>query len=455
MKIKYPETWFNIKEKLETRIPIEKHYIEYAQYETWCAEEKYNDPEQRRNLLRILDSVGSIVFFDKPVLNELQVLNPEWITTGAYAILTAEIARQKKGHLTWNDLRTIFSTEKEIFSDKNIRIKYEEPQFKFILQLMLDYWLCQENPLVKHEFLIPVAFGEKPAKEYDMDGGRHYRLKFDSSFEMLIIHRFIAKNILNIVSNDYWNSGIYFKHASSATYALVDTNQYSQVIDCWIKGENIRGLWEVIRNDFREIFNMYHNFPVDEEVEYAVGERIVFLKYDEMLAALKNGVAVIPYDTKTGLKDIDVNQVLELFESLVKPHVNMDTEKIKVDVTVNPQFNNNPVININQNGSLPNNEQPAAKVYDLEAENKKIKKWKNKALVIGFFSAMITIGLILIWSNKWLLDTSIRKKLEHFQIVIWGVPFLTLIWNGFIGKILYDRLFDPAREKAYRESMRK
>ncbi|HEX6432119.1 MAG TPA: ADP-ribosylation factor-like protein, partial [Niastella sp.] len=68
LKIKYPEKWFNMKEKLETRIPVEEHYIEYAQYETWCKEEEYNEPEQRLNLLRILDSVGSIVFFDKPVL---------------------------------------------------------------------------------------------------------------------------------------------------------------------------------------------------------------------------------------------------------------------------------------------------------------------------------------------------------------------------------------------------
>jgi small GTP-binding protein len=459
LKIKYPEKWFFIKEKLEMLIPIEKHYIEYAQYETWCKEEEYNDPEQRLNLLRILDSVGSIVFFDKPVLNKLQVLNPEWITTGAYAILTSEITRQKKGHLTWDDLRTIFSTEKEIFSNKTIRIKYEEPQFNFILQLMLDYRLCQKNPLVEHEYLIPGAFGERPERDYNIDDGRHYRLKFQSPFEMLIIHRFIAKNILNIVSNDYWNSGIYFKHVSSTTYALVETNQYSQVIDCWIKGENIRGLWEVIRNDFREIFNMYHNFPVDEEVEYTAGERTVFFKYDEMLAALKNGVCVIPYDPKTGLKGINVNQVLELFESHIIYPINMDKEKIKVEVnpqiTINPQFTNNPVVTNTQNDSLPGKEQPAARAYDLEAENKKLKKWKNKALRTFAFSAAITISLILIWYNKWLLDTSTWIKLEHYEGIKWVGLILTLIWNVFIARSLYDRFYDPSKVKAYRENLRK
>lgn len=459
LRTKYPETWFNIKEKLETRIPIEKHYIEYSQYEAWCTEEQYNDPERRRNLLRILDSVGSIVFFDKPVLNQLQVLNPEWISTGAYAIITSEITRKKRGHLTWNDLHTIFSTEKEIFSNKNIRIKYEEPQFNFILQLMLDYRLCQKNPLTEHEYLIPSAFGEKPEKEYDVAGGRHYQLKFQSPFEMLIIHRFIAKNILNIISNDYWNSGIYFKHVSSNTYALVDTNQYSQVINCWIKGENIRGMWEVIRNDFREIFNMYHNFPVDEEVEYTAAGRIVFLKYEEMIGALNNGVTVIPYDTKTGLKDINVHYVLELFESPEQTQRNMGNEQIKVEVnpqiTINPQFTNNPAISINHTEPKQAKDEPKTPIYNWQAEDLMVKGWKNKALKTSIFSFIITTLLVVAWINKWILKANTWAQLENHDAIKWTGIILGLVWNGFIIKSLYDRFLDPSKEKAYRESLRK
>lgn len=459
LKTKYPKPWFNIKEKLETRIPIEKHYIEYAQYESLCAEESYNIPEQRRNLLRILDSVGAIVFFDKPVLNELQVLNPEWITTGAYAILTSEITNKKRGHLTWDDLCLIFSAEKEIFSDKKIRIRYEEPQFKFILQLMLDYWLCQENPLVKHEYLVPVAFGEKPDKGYDLTGGRHYRLKFQSPFEMLIIHRFIAKNILNIVSNDYWNSGIYFKHASSETFSLVETNQYSRVIDCWIKGENIAGMWEVIRNDFREIFNLYHNFQVDEEVEYTQGDKTVFFNYEEMLGACRNGIAIIQYDPKTGLKDIEVLKVLELFAASFNDWQIINKELIKVEVnpkiTVNPQFINNPVFNNNLASPEQKKEQHEAKVYALETENVKVKKWKNRSVISLVSSLVITIFLVVLWINKLMLDANGWNKLEDLGIIKWVGLALGLIWNGFIAKSIYDRFYDPSKEKAYRESLRK
>jgi internalin A len=458
LKIKYPKTWFNIKEKLETGIPIEKHYIEYAQYEIWCEEEQYNDPERRRNLLKILDSVGSIVFFDKPVLNELQVLNPEWISTGAYAIITSEKTKENKGHLSWNDLCEIFKSEKEIFSDKNIKISYKEKHFQFILELMLEYRLCQKDPFNEHQYLIPSAFGIKPKNEYSIDGGRHYRLKFQSSFEMLIIHRFIAKNILNIVSNDYWNSGIYFKHSGSNTFALVETNQYSKVIDCWIKGENIRGMWEVIRNDFREIFSMYYNFPVDEEVEYTSEGRTVFLKYNDMIKALGNGIQIIPYDTSTGLKNIDVLFVLELFESKDQTTRAIDKEQLKIEfspnITVNPQFNNNPAITVGQHSSEPQ-KTSSTSAFDKYAEDIKVRKWRNKSLFAFFISVVLTTLLVLTWINKWIFSADTWTLIEQYDGVKWVGLVMAAIWNGFIIKSLYDRFQDPSKEKAYRERLRK
>jgi len=456
LNIKYPLPWFNIKEKLETRIPIEKHYIKYHEYESWCEEENYNDPRRRRTLLRILDSVGSIVFFDKPVLNELQVLNPEWISTGAYAIITSPITRKAKGHLTWDNLLEIFSTEKDIFSDKSIKIKYTEAQFNFILQLMRDYRLCEKNPLAEHEYLIPSAFGEKPNRNYDYAfGGRHYRLKFGSSFEMLIIHRFIAKNIKNILNNDYWHSGIYFKHSSSSTFALVETNKYSQVIDCWINGENIRGMWEVIRNDFREIFNMYQNFQVDEEVEYVSDGRVVFLKYEEMITALNNGVPIIHYDVKTGIKNIDVNNVLELFESPTSTKRNIDSNQINIEIspniTVAHEFISSQVINVNTQGFGRIKDEKEVLMADKMLEDNKVKRWKRKALLILIISLLITGFLFTIWIKRLVFSQVAWIKFESNETLKVTGLILGAIWNGFIIKICYDRLFDPSKEIAYRK----
>jgi internalin A len=397
LKTKYPIKWFEIKEKLEKEIPIETNYIEYSLYEKWCQEKEYNDPDRRKNLLKILDSVGAIVFFDRPILNQLQVLNPEWITTGAYAILTAEKTKETKGHISWNDLKDIFKDEKEIFSDRKVKIKYGDSQFQFIIQLMLDYRLCQKNPLKDHEYLIPSAFGERPNKDYEKEkkDSRHYRLQFESSFEMLIMHRFIAKNIIHIVGKDYWNSGMFFKHSTSETYALVDTNLYSRQIDCWIKGENIRGLWEVIRSDFREIFKMYHNFPVKEEVEYSTDNRIVFLPYQEMLDSLKNGIFIIEYHPTYQLKKIDVQNVLELFESPEQTNRVINNEKIRIEV--NPEIVIKPEIKTEIKSEITSEIKNSTQTLFNLQNLSKMKK--NNPWISGSFyliSAVIILSLLLV-----------------------------------------------------------
>lgn len=316
LKVQYPAKWFNIKARLERDIPVDTSYIGYETYQQWCSEADYTDPDAQKGLLKILDSIGSIVFFDKPVLNEYPVLNPEWITTGAYAILVAPQTKDKQGHLNWNDLKDIFKEKKSVFSDKEIQIQFTERQIYFILELMLSYNLCQKNPFEHNEYLIPAAFGEQPGKDYEHSkaGARHYRIKFQSSFEMLIIHRFIAKNLLKITDKDYWQSGIYIKHPGSQTFALVETNLYSQEINCWIKGDNVRGFWEVIRSDFNEILEMYHNLPYAEEVWYSKDGKEAFLPYHEMMKAYRKGIFIIDYHPTYDLENINVLEVLELFE---------------------------------------------------------------------------------------------------------------------------------------------
>ena len=387
LNAEYLVKWFNIKQRLEEEVSIGRNYITYETYQKWCNEEEYDDPDRQKNLLKILDSIGSIVFFDKPILEDLQVLNPEWLTTGAYSILVSEQNRVNKGHLSWHDLKEIFKDEKEIFSDKNIRIRYTENQFQFIIELMLQYDLCQRDPFQQNNFLIPSAFGEKPNRDYSFakQNARSYRLQFDSPFEMLIIHRFIAKNLLKIKGKDYWQSGIYIKHPDSETYALIETNLYSKQIDCWIKGVNIRGFWEVIRADFREILSIYHNFDFKEQVLYKKDGNDTFLPYDEMLNSLRNGVRIIPYHPSYQLSNIDVLEVLDLFEDKNQTQRKMGHDGINIKIENNPHFEqknvNKATINIKVDvGDLKEFSEIKELLLDLEEYNIENESWK-KALI--------------------------------------------------------------------------
>jgi internalin A len=313
----YPNKWFKIKQKLEEIVAIgQENYIYYETYQKWCREYDYAGPDKQRTLLKILNKIGAIVYFDRPVLNRNTILNPEWITTGAYAILTSPITNAKKGHLTEADLVDIFREEKEIFSNKQIKLSYDQHQFQYIIQLMIEYNLCHENPIVNNEYLIPSAFGSSPLSNFGdhKATSRNYRIQFESPFEMLIMHRFIAKNLYRVVDKNYWHSGIFLKDLASNTFALVETNQHSFRIDFWLKGESILMFWEAIRRDFGEIFSMYTKFIYKEEVLYTSGESKVYLPYDEMLNSLKNSVKIIDYHPSYQIKNIDVEKILGLFE---------------------------------------------------------------------------------------------------------------------------------------------
>lgn len=459
LKAKYREEWFNIKRKLEDEVSVGKQFIPYETYQEWCIAEHYENPESQRRLLHILDSVGSIVFFDRPILNQYQVLNPDWITTGAYSILVATQTKEKRGHLSWEDLKEIFKEEKEIFANKTIKIRYLEQNFHFLLELMLQYNLCERNPSNDKEFLIPSAFGERPSKDYKFakDEARYYRLQFESPFEMLIMHRFIAKNIKKIESKDYWQSGIYIRHHDNKTFALVETNLFSKRIDCWIKGNNINGFWEIIQNDFKEIFEIYNDFPVQQLVKYNHPEKEVFLDYEEMLDALRNGKNIIDYDSKNRIKNIDVLAVLSLFEDKEKTLVKMK-EQNNGDIHIH----NEGTMNIGGVGNNSNNEQnirnqPAIELIkekeDLTIENKALKKWQQNSLWLMLISLIITSFIVLgiIEEVSWIASKEKWKTFKESDWFKWLGFIGAFAWNAFIGKMVYDRFHDPSKEKNFRD----
>ena len=316
----YPITWYNIKKTVEDKVTVGENYVDYKQYKRWCDENDYKDESKQKSLLSTLNRIGSIVFFDRQVLDRLPVFNPEWITTGAYAILTAEITNTKNGKITYQDLKKIFQEPKEIFSDKAVQIKYDEEQYGFIIQLMLQYDLCQENPHKIKQYLIPSSFKGKPETDHSLhkQNAQVYRVQFDAPFEMLIIQRLIARKIIDAVNEDYWQSGIFIKDPLSDTFALIETNLHSNRIDFWIKGQNVRGQWESIRRDLHEVLSMYKKIDYKEEVKYTSQNKEVFLPYQEMLVTYHKGIFNIPYHPTYDISNIDVLEVLDMFEDASK-----------------------------------------------------------------------------------------------------------------------------------------
>jgi GTPase SAR1 family protein len=426
--VQYPINWFKIKSELEKNVTVNKNYIAYNEYDIICDTNKYYNETNRKNLLKQLDKIGSIVFFDKPILEELQVLNPDWITTGAYSVITSEITRTNKGHLNSKDLKEIFRDEKYLFANEKIKLKYKVKDFQFILALMTDYDLCVYNPFVQDEYLIPCAFeGEKPIEfeEYKIDA-KHYRFQFESAFEMLIMYRFMARNISKCIENGYWQSGIVLKDLNNETFALVETNQHSKIIDFWIKGKNIRGLWEVLRSDVKDIISKY-SLKYKEEVlyddydeqfdEFYYDEEYndIFLSYDEMIGSLYNGIRVIDYHPTHKIKNIDVLKVIENFEDSTKIIKSMEKQGIHFHGNV---INNGQLLGKNNSQTIYNNgysnnqkiEELKDILEDFEDVSKTNKEWQD-----NFTNALLEICRLEDAKNEIEEKKSINKLKKFFN----------------------------------------
>lgn len=400
--VQYPINWFKIKNELEKNVTVNKNFIAYNEYDLICDQNKYYNETNRKNLLKQLDKIGSIVFFDRPILEELQVLNPDWITTGAYSVITSEITRTNKGHLNSKDLKEIFKEEKYLFANEKVKLKYKTKDFQFILALMADYDLCVYNPFVQDEYLVPCAFeGEKPIEfEIYKTDAKHYRFQFESAFEMLIMYRFMARNISKCIENGYWQSGIVLKDLNNETFALVETNQHSKIIDFWIKGQNIRGFWEVLRSDIKHINSKYslkfreevlYNDHNEEEFYYPEAHNDIFLSYEEMIGSLYNGIRIIDYHPTHKIKNIDVLKVIENFEDSTKLIKTMEKQGIHFHGNV---INNGQLLGRNNIQTIYNNnysnnhkvEELKDILEDFEDVSKANKEWQE-----NFTNALLEI----------------------------------------------------------------
>ena len=98
-------TWFAVKTQLEN---MKSDYVSYNEYLQMCCDEGIVDELSQQTLISFLHDLGIVLHFhDYPVLEDTNVLNPEWVTKGIYQILTSNGLFQHKGELERKALQQI------------------------------------------------------------------------------------------------------------------------------------------------------------------------------------------------------------------------------------------------------------------------------------------------------------------------------------------------------------
>ncbi|MBW4487425.1 MAG: leucine-rich repeat domain-containing protein [Trichocoleus desertorum ATA4-8-CV12] len=303
-----PLSWFEVKEQLES---MDEDFISYGKYACICAAKTVTEETNQEQLIDLLHNLGLVLNFrDHPILQSTNVLNPDWVTEGIYALLSDEILKTKtKGILTYADLSRVLNSQ-----------RYPTNRHHYLIELMKEFQLCfQIHNCATDTFLIPGLLSKEEPKDTNLEGDTlefqyHYRVLPES-----ILSRFIVLTHDKIYSHTYWRSGVMLAYTEgSETYniARIKADLEDKKIFISISGRETtrRSFLVMIRDVFNRIHGTFANPEATEWVPVPDYPNHPPLNYQELLGLEKMGIR----DHPIGRLGIIVNlrQLLEGYEPI-------------------------------------------------------------------------------------------------------------------------------------------
>jgi internalin A len=302
-----PLPWFEVKEHLEA---MEQDFISYSRYACICEAKNISEDHNQEQLIGLLHNLGLVLNFrEHPILQNTNVLNPDWVTQGIYTILSDEILKtQTKGMLTHADLSRILDPQ-----------RYPANRHYYLTELMKEFQLCFDLPdRTPPTVLIPGLLSKEEPEDTTLEGDTlefqyHYRILPDS-----ILSRFIVLTHDKIHSETYWRSGVmlaYREGNEPYNIARIKADPEDKQIFISISGrETTRRLFlGIIRDMFNKIHGSFGNLEVSEWVPVPGHPDHPPLDYQELLGLEEMGIQDYPIG-KLKLK-VNVRQLLDGYES--------------------------------------------------------------------------------------------------------------------------------------------
>ena len=301
-----PLPWFEVKEQLEA---MTEDFISYSNYIGICINKKIPEEENQEQLIELLHRLGLVLSFrNHPLLQSTNVLNPDWVTQGIYALLSDEILKtQKRGIFGASELTRVLDNQ-----------RYPEKRHHFLISLMQEFELCFKLN-ESEQYLIP---GLLPKEEPENTSLGQNCLEFQYHYRILpesIISRFIVLNHEKIYEQTYWRSGVILFHqegSETCNLACIKADFEDKKIFITInRHEQTRRLFlALIRDTFQKIHNTFANLELSEWVPVPDYPNHPPLDYQELIGLEKMGETELPIG-KLGIK-VNIRQLLNGYESI-------------------------------------------------------------------------------------------------------------------------------------------
>jgi hypothetical protein len=271
-------------------------------------------------------------------LAEYYILDPLWVTTGVYRIITSEKAAKQSGIILYENLKDIVNSVKikddEINvaeSNKYSNITYTPNESRYLADIMSMFKLCFFAENKKIVFIPDLFAKETPANEVDEILKNENKLEFIYDYPFLhhsVISRLIVE--VNGEIQNFWRTGVIIKSKTLKATALIRVLTDKVLITITGNKKDKRQYLSQIRFFIEKINEEFNLKPKMKIPLPGLPNR--FVKYEHLIAMEKEGVKT--YKDWDAIIDFEICKLLEGIDS---------TEEIQKEGpnTINNYFNIN------------------------------------------------------------------------------------------------------------------
>lgn len=249
----FNKKWVGLKSHLEE---MTLPYISNKEYIKLCNNYDILEPKLQRSLLNWFNDLGVSYHYsdddDKWESDEINILNPEWVTNGIYRLILR--TKTENGFVYHNDIYNVLARTHS--NDINPNIIYTKKEVDFIMSIMRKRGMSIN---FGNKELIPLKLDASVPDNIDIDKMScdilHFAIKGDY-LPSSIIHRLIIGRINEVDFSQMWRNGVVLKN-KFYTQALIEISyEMKYRLDIYVKSQRKGVFDKEYLNVIRDNINM-------------------------------------------------------------------------------------------------------------------------------------------------------------------------------------------------------
>jgi internalin A len=237
----FPTSYFQVKESLGGRAR-EESVLDSHEYRTLCEQNGIAKVEEQNTLLGLLDAIGVVVSYDATTL-----LDPNWLTTAVYRLLTHADVPKANGEFAYHDLPKLLAGLPAE--------KYPEGRWPFVVTMMKRFQLCFDLKDCGHDrYLIPEQLPpNEPETGFAEAGCLRFRFDYDALPHGLLPQFIVQAHDLLTDRPTVWANGAVLR--TNDCKVLVRADRKRHQVHIFVAGPETRrrSALAVVRDRFAQV----------------------------------------------------------------------------------------------------------------------------------------------------------------------------------------------------------